>query len=108
MTRRISRPKTHPWLLALAVLVTLAIAPTARAADPRETAAARQFYAGKYEEALASYVDLAVSTRNPVYMCEIGRCHYRLGRTDEAVKNLRDCLAQAQLEPQKRREFRAL
>ena len=41
-------------------------------------------------------------------MCEIGRCHYRLGRTDEAIKNLRDCLAQAKLDAKKRREFRAL
>jgi hypothetical protein len=108
MTRRISRRILHLGLLAVGTLIGPALASPARAADARETAAARQFYAGKYEEALASYVDLAVSTRNPAYMCEIGRCHYRLGHTDEAVKNLRDCLAQAKLDAKKRREFRAL
>jgi hypothetical protein len=109
MTQRVSRPNLCLSLLAAGVLGSaVLVSSSARAADPRETAAARQFYAGKYEEALASYVDLAVSTRNPVYMCEIGRCHYRLGRADEASKNLRDCLAQAKLDARKRREFRAL
>jgi hypothetical protein len=108
MTRRVSRPNVRRYVLAAAALSGLALVSPARAADPRETAAARQFYAGRYEEALASYVDLAVTTRNPIYMCEIGRCHYRLGRSDEAARNLRDCLSQAKLAPKKRQEFRAL
>jgi hypothetical protein len=108
MTRRVSTPNVRRYVLAAAALSGLVLVSPARAADPRETAAARQFFAGRYEEALASYVDLAVTTRNPIYMCEIGRCQNRLGRNDEAVRNLRDCLSQAKLLPKKRQEFRAL
>jgi hypothetical protein len=108
MTRRVWTAKVRRIVLAAGVLAGSALASPARAADPRETEAARQFYAGRYEEALATYVDLAVSTRNPAYMCEIGRCHSRLGRSDEAIRNLRDCLGQARLDPKKRREFKAL
>jgi hypothetical protein len=106
MTRRVSSPILSTLALALGFLA--AGGSPARAADPRETQAARNFYAGKYEDALSAYVDLAASTGNPIYMCEIGRCQSRLGRNDEAVRNLRDCLAQAKLLPKKRSEFKAL
>ena len=105
MTRRVS---SLTLFGALVVGAVAALGSAAWAADPRETQAARSFYAGKYEDALSAYVDLAASTGNPMYMCEIGRCQSRLGRNDEAVRNVRDCLAQAKLAPKKRTEFKAL
>jgi hypothetical protein len=88
--------------------VMLVSAGRAEAASPRETEAARLFFGGQYPEALKIYVDLAVATGDPVYMCEIGRCYHRMGKLEEASRNLRDCLTQAQLSPKKKREFQTL
>jgi hypothetical protein len=82
--------------------------PAAHAASPRETEAARLFFAGQYPDALKIYVDLAVATGDPVYMCEIGRCYHRMGKLEEASRNLRDCLTQAQLAPKRKRELQTL
>jgi hypothetical protein len=92
----------------LAGLVATGVTTPARAADPREKQAARLFYGGKYEQALNVYIDLAASTGNAIYVCEIGRCYQKLGKADEAIGNLRDCLAQAKLEPTKRAAYRSM
>jgi hypothetical protein len=103
-----ARPLLWPSL-ALAVTICLAaLAGTAQAANPRETEAAKLFFAGQYPDALKIYVDLAVATGDPAYMCEIGRCYSRMGKPEEASRNLRDCLSQATLTPKKKREFQAL
>jgi hypothetical protein len=97
------------WLVALAAAVAItSLAGGAQAANPRETEAAKLFFAGQYPEALKIYVDLAVATGDPAYMCEIGRCYSRMGKPEEASRNLRDCLSQATLTPKKKREFQAL
>jgi hypothetical protein len=93
----------------VAGLAAGAVAPSpARAADAREKQAAKLFYGGKYEQALNVYIDLAASTGNAVYVCEIGRCYQKLGKTDEAIGNLRDCLSQAKLAPTKRAAYRSM
>ena len=89
-------------------LTLLALASEAQAANPRETEAARLFLNGQYPDALKIYVDLAVATGDPAYMCEIGRCYSRMGKPEEASRNLRDCLSQAKLTPKKKREYQAL
>jgi hypothetical protein len=97
------------WLVALAAAVAITSSGgAAQAANPRETEAAKLFFAGQYPEALKIYVDLAVATGDPSYMCEIGRCYSRMGKPEEASRNLRDCLSQATLTPKKKREFQAL
>jgi hypothetical protein len=96
--------------LAAAIVVAVGVlaATGAEAASPRETEAAKLFFAGQYAEALKIYVDLAVATGDPAYMCEIGRCYHRMGKPEEASRNLRDCLTQAKLTPKKKREFQQL
>ncbi len=109
------RPSTSPpasrgrlWLLSLVAVATVSTASAAHAASPRETEAAKLFFGGQYADALKIYVDLAVATGDPIYMCEIGRCYSRMGRLDDASRNIKDCLAQAKLTPKKKREFQAL
>ena len=87
---------------------SLAAAPAQAAPAAEEKDASRLFFGGKFQEALAIYVDLAVETANPIYMCEIGRCHQRLGNLVEARRNVRECLAAAKLTPAKKRQFQAV
>lgn len=77
----------------------------AEAASPRETEASLLYASGKYADALKIFMDLAVATGDPIYTCDIGRSHYRMGQLDEASKNLGNCLRQAKLSPKKRREL---
>ena len=91
-------------LLASLFIVSVA-AGTAVAADKRDTEAAKLFYEGNYEGAVKLFIALALETKNPAYMCNIGRCYARLGRVDDAINNIRDCLAQAKLDPRKRTEY---
>jgi hypothetical protein len=93
------------WLSGCLLLLGLAIATPAAAADKRDEEAARLFYSANYQQALDLYVDLMVEKKNPAYMCNIGRCYARLGRTDEAIKNVRDCLARAKLSSSKKTEY---
>jgi hypothetical protein len=88
-------------------LLVWSAAPAA-AAGSKEKDASRLFFSGKYQDALAIYVDLAVETSNPIYMCEIGRCHQRLGNLVEARRNVRECLAAARLTPAKKRQYQAV
>src|SRR5687767_15719430 len=86
------------FLVAGAVAgAALLLAVPAQAADPREKEASRLFFNGKYQEALAVYVDLVVDTSNPQYVCEIGRCYHRLGNLVEARRNVKECLTPAKL-----------
>ena len=95
--------------VALLVVVSLMAAGGAQAAPAaKEKEASRLFFGGRFGEALAIYVDLAVETSNPIYMCEIGRCHQRLGNLVEARRNVSECLAAAKLTPAKKRQFQAV
>jgi hypothetical protein len=95
--------------IALLVVVSLMAAAGAQAAPAaKEKEASRLFFGGRFGEALAIYVDLAVETSNPIYMCEIGRCHQRLGNLIEARRNVSECLAAAKLTPAKKRQFQAV
>ena len=105
-------PSARLWKCVLgpaaAVAVVAFLAAPVRAADPREKEASRLFFGGKYQEALAIYVDLVVDTSNPVYVCEIGRCYHRLGNLIEARRNVKECLSTAKLAAPKKRQYQGL
>jgi hypothetical protein len=88
----------------LAAVLALA-SPPARADDDRRAEADRQFYLGKYQQALDLYQTLANETGNPGYLCNVGRCQARLGKPELAIQNMRACLARATLDRAKRREY---
>jgi hypothetical protein len=97
------------YIRVLSLVVSLLAAAGAHAAPAaKEKEASRLFFGGRFGEALAIYVDLAVETSNPIYMCEIGRCHQRLGNLIEARRNVSECLAAAKLTPAKKRQFQAV
>jgi tetratricopeptide (TPR) repeat protein len=83
------------------LLLLLALA----APDPRNVEADRLFYLGKYQEALQLYEELASEKNSPAYLCNVGRCYARLGKPDEAIENMRACLAGANLDRNKRSEY---
>lgn len=84
------------------VLVLLAAAP-----DQRNAEADRLFYSGDYLQALDLYQTLAEEKGNPAYLCNIGRCHDRLGQLDLAIENMRACVQRAKLDTKKRIEYLA-
>ena len=93
----------------VAPLVTaLAVAGSARAADPaphastaaerqaRGEEAARNFVLGRYEEALATYLDLYIqSDGRPEYLRNIGRCQQKLKQYPRAIESFKDYLKRA-------------
>jgi tetratricopeptide (TPR) repeat protein len=92
---------------AVVLLVLVSMAGTVQAADKRADAA-RLYRDGKYDEALKLFQDLSVETHNPGYLCNIGRCQDKLGRVDEAISNIQQCLSQANPDAGKRAEYDAL
>jgi len=106
-----ARPaRSLPWAAVLlsSCLLLLGLACPAQAASPKEKQATRLFLQGKYQEALDIYVDLAVSTSNPIWKCEIARCQRRLGNVRDARFNVSECLASAKLSPARRQGFEQL
>lgn len=105
--RRSTRSPRQRLLAGVLVALTTLAVPVASVAAPaeRDRQAGQLFYEGRYEEALKIYIELAFETKRPEYMCNIGRCYARLGRIDEAIHNMRDCLAQAPLDARKRAEY---
>ncbi len=100
---------TLRWLMALALVVATAhgVAAEDRAQDRRPATsaaerqargetAAKQFVQGRYDEALATYLDLYVqSGGRPEYLRNIGRCQQKLKQYDRAVESLKDYLQRA-------------
>src|SRR5581483_10060439 len=81
---------------------------SARAADPaphastaaerqaRGEEAARSFVLGRYEEALATYLDLYIqSDGRPEYLRNIGRCQQKLKQYPRAIESFKDYLKRA-------------
>src|SRR5688572_20391693 len=89
---------------ALIVFLVCAAAPAAVAQErgtgtltPRqredERKAISAFAAGRYQEALNLYADLYADFRDPIYLRNIGRCHYKLKRAEEAISSFEEYLA---------------
>src|SRR5215471_1095704 len=107
---RASRPLVL-WLccwIAAPLAMTLAAPGAARAADPTRHAstpaerqargeeAARNFMQGRYEEALATYLDLYIqSDGRPEYLRNIGRCQQKLKQYPRAIESFKDYLRKA-------------
>jgi hypothetical protein len=90
--------------LALAVLTvsvpTLGADRSARgnttSAQERGDAAAKAFLQGHYEDALAIYLDLYVSTGRPEYLRNIARCQQSLKQYDRAIENFKEYMRRAE------------
>ena len=95
------------WMVA-PLVTALAAAGSARAADPaphastaaerqaRGEEAARNFVLGRYEEALATYLDLYIqSDGRPEYLRNIGRCQQKLKQYPRAIESFKDYLKRA-------------
>jgi hypothetical protein len=79
------------------LLLTLAAAPPARAADHQvnelEMKARESFAAGRYDEALQTFAKLYAETLHPVYLRNIGRCHQKMREPQKAIDAFQDYLA---------------
>src|SRR4026209_257719 len=93
------------WCLALAVLTvsvpTLAADRPARggkaaSAQERGDAAAKAFLQRQYEEALAIYLDLYVSTGRPEYLRNVARCQQSLKQYERAIENFKEYMRRAE------------
>ena len=90
------------WSVALVVLAlsapTLAADCPARAASAQERGetAAKAFLQGKYEEALAIYLDLYVTTSRPEYLRNVARCQQQLKQYDRAIDNFKEYMRRAE------------
>ena len=95
------------WMAA-PLVTTLAAPGIARAADPaphpstpaerqaRGQEAAKNFVLGRYEEALATYLDLYIqSDGRPEYLRNIGRCQQKLKQYPRAIESFKDYLKRA-------------
>ncbi len=93
------------WWLAAPLATALVVPRTARAADPaphastpaerqaRGEEAARNFMQGRYEDALATYLDLYIqSDGRPEYLRNIGRCQQKLKQYPRAIESFKDYL----------------
>jgi hypothetical protein len=59
----------------------------------RERKAMSAFAATRYQEALDMYADLYADFHDPIYLRNIGRCHYKLKHPEEAISSFQDYLA---------------
>ncbi len=96
------KPPSKSWL-ALAVAVTVAIAPLAiqtAYAGPKDDArlhykqGATLFSAGKYRDAIAEFAKANALAPSSVLEFNIGLCHDRLGEKQEALRRYRNYLHQ--------------
>src|SRR5688572_21117412 len=80
----------------------------AAARQARGQQAARAFLLGRYDEALAIYVDLYVESDGRVeYLRNIGRCQQKLGQHERALQAFKDYLLRAKISAAERAEVRA-
>src|SRR4051812_10196970 len=94
-------------MAATALVLALPAPPIAEAADPsartpsststpaarqaRGEAAARAFMMGKYDEALATYMDLYIqSDGRPEYLRNVGRCQQKLRQYTAAIDSFKE------------------
>ncbi|MFH1857794.1 MAG: tetratricopeptide repeat protein, partial [Candidatus Omnitrophota bacterium] len=62
---------------------------------------------GRFREAADGFTQsLQVEPDNPVALCSLGECHLKLGKADEAVRILRECVSRWPDKP-RHREFLA-
>jgi len=96
------------WWMAAPLATVLVARGTARAADPAPRAstaaerqargeeAARNFMQGRYDEALATFLDLYIqSDGRPEYLRNIGRCQQKLKQYPRAIESFKDYLRRA-------------
>jgi len=84
-------------LALIALLACAAAAVPARAQErgtvltpkqrERESKAMSAYAATRYQEALDLYADLYADFHDPLYLRNIGRCHYKLRHPDEAISS---------------------
>ena len=97
---RTSRLLLLLWSVAPALVVRGAFAaePAAHSSTPAERQArgeeaARAFMLGRYEDALATYLDLYIqSDGRPEYLRNIGRCQQKLRQYPRAIESFKDYL----------------
>lgn len=78
------------------VILTLALGGIASAADRRMELNAREaFAAGRFDQALGLFAKLYAETLHPVYLRNIGRCHQKMRKPQEALDSFHDYLAKA-------------
>jgi tetratricopeptide (TPR) repeat protein len=59
----------------------------------RERKAMSAFASNRYQEALDLYADLYADFHDPIYLRNIGRCHYKLKQPDQAISSFEDYLS---------------
>jgi hypothetical protein len=113
------RMRALSWVLAVALFATGLPTSPAFAADrparghtasaqERGDAAAKMFLQGKYQEALAIYLDLYVTTARPEYLRNVARCQQKLKQYDHAIDNFKEYLRRAEsLRAAERNEIQA-
>jgi hypothetical protein len=89
--------------LATALAVSAGAAPVAQAQEQRGAVQPRQrdrerkaisaFAAGRYQDALEMYADLYADYHDPLYLRNIGRCHYKLKNLEKAITSFEDYLS---------------
>lgn len=102
-------------LLAFSVLI--AFSPrTATAGDGEGKAAARAHYEtatrlyqlGEFDEALAEYKAAYVSKPDPAFLFNVGQCHRKLGRIDDAIAAYQGFLKRAEADDPSRAQVEAI
>jgi tetratricopeptide (TPR) repeat protein len=83
------------FALVLGAALSLAAVRPALAIDARELKAREAFVAGRYQEALDTFVKLYAETLHPNYLRNIGRCYQGMGEPDRAITSFRDYLHKA-------------
>ena len=90
--------------LAAQLPVAIAVA-AARAVDPRELEARRDFAEARYEEALHIFAQLFSESGDPIYLRNLARCYQKLKRPAEAIAGFEDYLVKGNLAPGERDEI---
>jgi len=77
----------------------------ARAVDPRELEARRDFAEARYEDALHIFAELFSQVGDPIYLRNLARCYQKLRRPAEAIARFQDYLVKGNLAPGERGEI---
>jgi tetratricopeptide (TPR) repeat protein len=102
------------FLLAFSVLIALSFRATAGETEGKATArahyetATRLYAVGEYERALAEFKSAYVAKDDPAFLFNIGQCHRKLGRIDEAISAYRNFLSHAPVDDPSRPQVEAI
>jgi len=77
----------------------------ARAVDPRELEARRDFAEARYEDALHIFAELFSQVGDPIHLRNLARCYQKLKRPAEAIARFQDYLVKGNLSPGERGEI---